>query len=38
MRLTIFCLVASALLAPPTRAQANPGVPVFEITPMESKI
>jgi polyisoprenoid-binding protein YceI len=38
MRLTIFCVVAFALLAPATRAQANPGVPVFEVTPADSKI
>jgi polyisoprenoid-binding protein YceI len=38
MRLTIFCLIASALLAPAARPQANSGVPVFEVTPVESKI
>jgi polyisoprenoid-binding protein YceI len=38
MRLTIFCVVAFALLAPATRAQASPGVPVFEVTPADSKI
>ena len=38
MRLTIFCLIAAALPAPRTRAQANPGVPVFEVTPVESKV
>ena len=38
MRIAIFCLVASALLTPATRAQANPGVPVFEVTPVESKV
>ena len=38
MRLTILCLIASALLSPATRAQANPGVPVFEVTPVESKV
>jgi polyisoprenoid-binding protein YceI len=38
MRLAVFCLVASALLAPLTRAQANPAVPVFEVTAVESKV
>jgi len=38
MRIAVVCLVASALLAPVTRAQANPGVPVFEVTPVESNI
>jgi polyisoprenoid-binding protein YceI len=38
MRIAIVCLVASALLAPATRAQANPRVPVFEVTPVESNV
>jgi polyisoprenoid-binding protein YceI len=35
MRLTVFCLLAFAALAPATRAQ---DVPIFEITPVESTI
>jgi polyisoprenoid-binding protein YceI len=38
MRLTIICLLASVLFSPVTRAQAPAGVPVFEITPVDSKI
>ena len=38
MLLTIFGLIVSALLSPGTRAQADPGVPVFEVTPAESKV
>jgi polyisoprenoid-binding protein YceI len=38
MQLTIFCLVASALLAPATRAQADLGVPVFEVTTVERRV
>jgi polyisoprenoid-binding protein YceI len=35
MRLSVFCLLAFAVLAPATRAQ---DVPVSEVTPLESKI
>jgi polyisoprenoid-binding protein YceI len=38
MRLASVCLVAAFLLSPTTRAQAQGGVPVFEITPVQSKI
>ena len=38
MRLTIFCFVAFALFAPATRAQTDSGVPVFEVTPVESTV
>jgi polyisoprenoid-binding protein YceI len=38
MRLTFFFLVASILFPTVTRAQAPTGVPVFEITPVESTI
>jgi polyisoprenoid-binding protein YceI len=38
MRLTFLCLLASILFPNVTRAQAPTGVPVFEITPVESKI
>jgi hypothetical protein len=38
MRITIFCLLASALLPCATRAQDREGVPVFEVTPVESQI
>ncbi|MGH9709994.1 MAG: hypothetical protein ACRD37_05575, partial [Candidatus Acidiferrales bacterium] len=38
MRLTIFCLLASALLSSVTRAQSPAGIPVFKITPVESAI
>jgi len=38
MRLSFFFLLASILFPAVTRAQAPTGVPVFEITPIESKI
>jgi polyisoprenoid-binding protein YceI len=38
MRLTIFCFFASILFPSAIRAQAPTGVPVFEITPVESKV
>ena len=38
MRLTIACLVVSALFPSLTKAQAPTGVPVFEITPVESSV
>jgi polyisoprenoid-binding protein YceI len=38
MRLTIVCLVVSALFPSLTQAQAPAGVPVFEITPVESSV
>jgi polyisoprenoid-binding protein YceI len=38
MRLTFLSLLASILFPTVTRAQAPTGVPVFEITPIESKI
>ncbi|MFZ3331412.1 MAG: YceI family protein [Candidatus Acidiferrales bacterium] len=38
MRLTIACLVLSALFPSLTKAQAPAGVPVFEITPVESSM
>ena len=38
MRLTIFCLMASVLFPSAIRAQAPAGVPVFEVTPVESKV
>jgi polyisoprenoid-binding protein YceI len=38
MRLTIVCLVVSALFPSLTQAQAPSGVPVFEITPVESSV
>jgi polyisoprenoid-binding protein YceI len=38
MRLTIFCLFASVLFPSVSRAQAPAGVPVFEITPVDSTI
>jgi len=38
MRLTFLFLLASILFPTVTRAQAPTGVPVFEITPIESKI
>jgi polyisoprenoid-binding protein YceI len=38
MRIVSICLVAFALLAPLARAQGDSGVPVFEITPMESTV
>lgn len=38
MRLILFCLLASTLFPPLTRAQAAAGVPVFEIIPEESAI
>jgi polyisoprenoid-binding protein YceI len=38
MRLTIACFVVSALFPSLTQAQAPAGVPVFEITPVESSV
>ena len=38
MRLAVLCILASVLFSPATRAQANSGVPVFEVTPVESKV
>ena len=38
MRLTIACLVLSALFPSLAKAQAPAGVPVFEITPVESSV
>ena len=38
MRVVILCLLASILFPSPIRAQNSAGVPVFEITPVESKI
>ena len=38
MRLTIVCLVVSSLFPTLTQAQAPAGVPVFEITPVESSV
>jgi polyisoprenoid-binding protein YceI len=38
MLLTIFCFLTSVLFPAATWAQAPEGVPVFEITPVESKI
>lgn len=38
VRLILFCLLASTLFPPLTRAQAAAGVPVFEIIPEESAI
>jgi polyisoprenoid-binding protein YceI len=38
MRITIVCLVVSALFPSLTQAQAPAGVPVFEITPVESSV
>jgi len=38
MRLTFLCVLGSILFPTVTRAQAPTGVPVFEITPIESKI
>jgi polyisoprenoid-binding protein YceI len=38
MRWSLFCLLASVLLCSTTRAQAPPGIPVFKITPAESKV
>lgn len=38
MRLILFCLLASTLFPPLTRAQAAAGVPVFKIIPEESAI
>jgi polyisoprenoid-binding protein YceI len=38
MRLATFCLFASILLPPSIQAQNSAGVPVFEITPAQSKI
>jgi len=38
MRLTIFCLLAFILFPSSIRAQNSAGVPVFEITPVQSKI
>jgi polyisoprenoid-binding protein YceI len=38
MRLAVLCILASVLFSPATRAQADPGVPVFEVTPVESKV
>jgi len=38
MRLSIFCIFASILLASASRAQVADGVPVFKITPVESAI
>ena len=38
MRLTIACLVLSALFPSLTKARAPTGVPVFEITPVESSM
>jgi polyisoprenoid-binding protein YceI len=38
MRLTILCLLASAVFPSLSRAQAPAGVPVFEITPVESSV
>jgi hypothetical protein len=38
VRLTIACLVVSALFPSLTKAQAPAGVPVFEITPVESSV
>jgi polyisoprenoid-binding protein YceI len=37
MRLTIFCSLASSFVAPVARAQ-DPGVPVFDITPLGSTV
>jgi polyisoprenoid-binding protein YceI len=38
VRLTIVCLLVSAVLPSLTQAQAPAGVPVFEITPVESSV
>ena len=38
MRLAVLCILASVLFSPATRAQTDPGVPVFEVTPVESKV
>jgi polyisoprenoid-binding protein YceI len=38
MRLIIFCFLASILFSSVIRAQGPAGVPVFEITPVESKV
>jgi polyisoprenoid-binding protein YceI len=38
MRLAVLCILASVLFSPATRAQGNPGVPVFEVTPVESNV
>jgi polyisoprenoid-binding protein YceI len=38
MRLAALCILASVLFSPATRAQANPGVPVFEVTPVDSNV
>jgi polyisoprenoid-binding protein YceI len=38
MRLNIFCILASILVASTGRTQAADGVPVFKITPVESSV
>src|SRR5689334_22650681 len=38
MRLFLFCLLASVFLCSTNRAQTPPSIPVFQITPAESKI
>ena len=38
MRSIILCLLACVLFSPITRAQSPAGVPVFEITPVDSKV
>ena len=38
MRLAVLCILASVLFSTATRAQANPGVPVFEVTPVDSNV
>jgi polyisoprenoid-binding protein YceI len=38
MRLAILCLTASFLFSSAPRAQAPEGAPVFEVTPVESKV
>jgi polyisoprenoid-binding protein YceI len=38
MRPLIFCVLATVLFSPATRAQVSVGVPVFEVTPVHSSI
>src|SRR5215470_13758253 len=38
MRPTSFCLIALVLIAPAALAQAPSGVPVFQITPVQSTV
>jgi polyisoprenoid-binding protein YceI len=38
MRITIFCLLASVLFSPSTKARDQAGIPVFEVTPVHSII